>query len=207
MGIYATCILPRLIHLAMRSPVTEAERAQLVPMASGRVLEVGIGSGLNLPFYGSTVDALFALDPSLELWALGAKRRVPTAFPIQFVRASASEIPMRGGSFETVVMTFTLCSVPDPAAALREMRRVLRPDGRLIFVEHGRSPDARVSAWQDRLTPVWRRVAGGCHLNRKIDDLIRAAGFAIIGIEAGYAEGPKLFSYLVKGAVRRPDPT
>ncbi len=206
MGIYAKHILPRLIDLAMRSKVVDVERARLLPTASGRVLEVGIGSGLNLPFYRSTVQTLYGLDPSLELWHLGVGRVARAPFPIEFVRASAEHIPTPDESFDTVVSTFTLCSVADPVAALREMRRVLRPHGRLLFVEHGRSPDARVRAWQDRLTPIWKRLAGGCHLNRTIDELIREAGFAISWTETGYIEGPRLFTYRVRGEARRLDP-
>ena len=205
MGFYAKHVLPRLTDLAMRSRVVSAERARFVPMASGRVLEVGIGSGLNLPFYGSGVTSLHGLDPSLELWKLGVRRTAAVPFAIRFVSGSAERVPAADASFDTAVTTFTLCSIPDPAAALTEMRRVLAPGGRLVFVEHGRSPDARVRAWQDRLTPLWRRVAGGCHLNRTIDELIRAAGFTIDAIETGDTGAPRLFGYLFRGVAGRSD--
>ena len=206
MGVYARHVLPRLSDLALRSPVIAAARARLVPLAGGRVLEVGIGSGLNLPFYGATVEALCGLDPSVDLWKLAAARRARTPFAVDFVDGSAERVPAPDASFDTVLTTFTLCSIPDVAAALREMRRVLRPGGRLLFLEHGRAPDRRVRAWQDRLTPLWRRVAGGCHLNRQIDELIRTAGFAIIRIEMAYSGYPKLLGYFFTGTAARPDP-
>jgi ubiquinone/menaquinone biosynthesis C-methylase UbiE len=204
MGLYARHVLPRLIDRALQSSVVAAERAKLVPRASGRVLEVGIGSGLNLPFYRTTVQTLCGLDPSVELWRLAAARRGRTPFPIEFVGASAEQLPVPDASFDTVVTTFTLCTIPDPRAALGEIRRVLNPGGRLLFVEHGRAPDARVRGWQDRLTPVWRRLAGGCHLNRKIDDLIAAAGFSIVELDARYSAFPKLLGYFFAGMATLP---
>jgi len=204
MGIYARRVLPRLIDLAMASRVLAKERAGLIPEASGRVLEVGVGSGLNLPFYGPAVARLSGLDPSLALWELARGRAARAPFPVEFVAGSAEHIPFVAGAFDTVVTTWTLCSIPDPHAALAEMRRVLAPGGRLCFVEHGRSPDPRVLAWQNRLTPLWRRFAGGCHLNRPIDELIAAAGFRVARIERGYAEGPRLFTYRFKGLANVP---
>lgn len=199
MGIHGRYVLPRLIDLVMRSERDRAERARLVPAAHGRVLEVGFGSGLNLPFYGSAVERLYALDPSRELYALARRRIDAAGVPVEFMPGSAEEIPLPGASVDDVVMTWTACSIRDPRQALREVRRVLKPDGRLIFVEHGRAPDAAVVRWQDRLNPMWKRVAGGCNLNRPIDDVIRSAGFDISDIERGYSDGPKPFSYLYKG--------
>jgi ubiquinone/menaquinone biosynthesis C-methylase UbiE len=201
--IYRTYVLPRLIDLAMRSQRLAPERARFVSLASGTVLEVGIGSGLNLPFYTADVNALVGLDPSRELWELGRGRVDRAPFPVEFVQSSGETIPYPDATFDTVVSTWTLCSIPDVAGALREMRRVLKPDGRLIFVEHGRSPDRRVVAWQDRLTPLWKRLGGGCHLNRPIDALIRDAGFRITTLEAGYGEGPRPFAFLFRGLAAR----
>ena len=206
MGVYARHVLRRLMDRALQSPVIAVERAKVVPLASGRVLEVGIGSGLNLPFYGAAVEALCGLDPYIDLWQLAAARRARTPFSVEFVDGSAERVPAPDASFDTVVTTFSLCSIPDAAAALGEMKRVLKPRGRLLFLEHGRAPDARVRAWQDRLTPVWRRVAGGCHLNRQIDELIRGAGFASIQIEAAYSGYPKLLGYFFTGTAARPGP-
>ena len=205
MGVYARHVLPRLIDLALQSPVVAAERARLVPLASGRVLEVGIGSGLNLPYYRATVETLSGLDPSVDLWKLAAARRARTSFAVEFMDGSAERVPAPDASFDTVVTTFTLCSIPDVTAALGEMRRVLRPGGRLLFIEHGRAPDERVRAWQDRLTPLWRRLAGGCHLNRQIDELIRAAGFSIIRIETAYSAFPRFLGYFFTGTAGRSD--
>jgi len=199
MGIYNLYILPRLINLAMQSRVVSGERARLVPLASGGVLEVGIGSGLNLPFYARNVEKLYGLDPSRELWQLAKKRIAGVSFPVDFLALSGEKIPLEDAVVDTLVTTWTLCSIRDPERALAEMRRVLKPQGQLIFIEHGLAPDPRVMAWQNRLTPIWRRIAGGCHLNRAMDDLIRKAGFHFIRIEKGYSEGPKPFTYLYKG--------
>ena len=205
MTIYEKYVLPRLIHLAMRNKAATAERAKFVPLASGTVLEVGVGSGLNVPFYGPKVRALFALDPSLELWKMARSRVANAAGPVEFLASSAENIPLGEMTVDTVVTTWTLCTIRNPAEALAEMRRVLKPDGQLIFVEHGRSPDPGVLAWQDRLNPMWKRVAGGCHLNRQIDDLIVDAGFGVTRIERAYSRGPKAFSYLYKGFAQRLD--
>lgn len=207
MGFYERRILPRLIDLAMRNRAARAERAKYVPLASGVVLEVGIGSALNLPFYGPRVERLHALDPSAELWGIGRRRIASAPFPVEFHLDTGERIALPDASVDSVVMTWTLCSIPEPVRALREMKRVLRPGGRLIFIEHGRAPDSGVVAWQDRLTPLWRRVAGGCHLNRRIDDLIREAGFEMERLEIGYAEGPRLFGYFYRGVARSPGPS
>ncbi len=203
MGFYETYVLPRLLDLAMRNPVMGRERERFVPLARGRVLEIGIGSGLNIPFYSERVDELCGLDPSPELIRMARKRAGSAPFPVEFVQRSGEAVAIADHSFDTVLTTWTLCTIPEPVRALAEARRVLKPDGRLIFVEHGRAPEPSVQAWQDRLTPVWRRIGGGCHLNRKIDDLIRAAGFRIAEIETGYVRGPRLSSFLYKGIAER----
>jgi ubiquinone/menaquinone biosynthesis C-methylase UbiE len=202
MHLYARYILPRLIDLAMRHPTVAAERARVVPLAAGVVLEVGIGSGLNLPFYGRAVERLYGVDPRRELWALARGRIARAAFPVAFIEASAERIPVGDGSIDTVVMTWTLCSIPEARPALLEMKRVLRPEGQLIFIEHGLAPDPRVVAWQERLDPVWKRIAGGCHLNRRIDRLILDAGFQFTQSEQGYGTGPRPMAYLYRGVAR-----
>jgi len=179
MGIYRTYVLPRLIHRTMQNTLAAVERARFMPCASGKVLEVGIGSGLNIPFYSPDLDTLVGLDPSVELWRLGRQRTAAAPFPIAYIEGSGEHIPLEDKRFDTVVTTWTLCTIPDPVAALKEMRRVLKPDGLLIFVEHGLAPDRRVQAWQNRLNPLWHWMAGGCNLNRMIDTVIAAAGFHI----------------------------
>lgn len=202
MSLYAKYLLPRLIDFAMSSKATTAERTRLIPLASGVVLEIGAGSALNLPFYGPGVRKLYALDPSQELWRLGRGRVRNAPFPIEFLRSSAESIPVREDTVDTVVSTWTLCTIPDPTAALAEMRRVLKPQGTLVFIEHGWSPDPRVRAWQERLNPLWKRVAGGCNLDRQIEQLIGRAGFQISTLERGYGEGLKPFVYLYRGLAR-----
>lgn len=202
MSLYERYVLPRLIDLAMRNKAVEADRARVIPLAAGTVLEVGIGSGLNLPFYGRAVERLYGVDPRRELWALARERIARAPVPVEFVQASAERIPMGDRSIDTVVMTWTLCSINEPRLALLEVKRILKPGAQLIFVEHGLAPDARVVAWQDRLNPVWRRVAGGCNLNRKIDRLIVDAGFQLTESEQGYGAGPRPMAYLYRGVAR-----
>jgi len=200
-------VLPRLINLAMQNTLATTERAQCVPRASGKVLEVGIGSGLNIPFYSPDLDTLVGVDPSVELWKLGRQRTAAAPFPIAYIGGTGEHIPLGDQRFDTVVTTWTLCSIPDPLAALKEMRRVLKPEGCLIFVEHGLAPDRRVQAWQHRLNPLWQRIAGGCNLQRRIDTLIVDAGFRLSQIERRYARGPKLFAFLYTGLARPLDTT
>ncbi len=203
MGFYDSYILPYATHLTMNRKDLAAERATFVPLARGRVLEIGIGSGLNFPFYGAQVEHLFALDPSAVLRRMAEKRARGSAFPVEFIGLSGEDIPLDDGAVDCVLTTWTLCTIPDALAALREMRRVLKPDGELVFVEHGRSPDARVLAWQNRLNPLWRPIAGGCNLNRAIDALIGEAGFNVTRLEQGYMKGPKPMTYLYKGVARK----
>ncbi|PWB66604.1 MAG: SAM-dependent methyltransferase [Bradyrhizobiaceae bacterium] len=200
MGFYHDRVLPLLIHLAMRQDRLAAYRRRVVPAAEGRVLEVGVGSGLNLPFYGGGVARVIGLDPSARL--LGWARESGAAPPVDLVEGSAERIPLATGSVDTIVTTWTLCSIPDARAALGEMRRVLKPAGRLLFVEHGLAPDPRVRRWQDALTPAWKHLAGGCHLNRPITELIAGSGFRIERLETGYMPGPKPMTFMYEGAAR-----
>ena len=200
---YQKRVLPTLINLAMQNKADTAERAKLIPHATGAVLEVGAGSGLNIPFYGFGVKKLYALDPSVEFWKMAQKRVTGATFPIEFLATSAEEIPLEDMAVDTVVTTWTLCTIPDAAKALTEMRRVLKPRGTLLFIEHGWSPDPRVRAWQNLLNPLWRRVAGGCNLNRKIDELVAEAGFHVTRIEMEYNSLPKFLTYLYKGVAER----
>jgi ubiquinone/menaquinone biosynthesis C-methylase UbiE len=200
MGFYDRFILPRLIDLACRSKVATERRSALVPGASGAVLEVGVGSGLNLRFYSSAVTRLVAVDPSQELLSMARGRIDDLAFPVDLRCESAEALSLEDASVDTIVMTFTLCSVPEPGRALREMRRVLKPEGRLLFVEHGLSPDAGVRRWQERLNPVWKRFAGGCNLNRPVDALLAGAGFRVAELRAAYLQGPRPLTYTYEGS-------
>lgn len=204
MSFYSRYVLPRFTDFAMSRRAIAAERARLIPRAAGIVLEIGAGSALNVPYYGPAVRKLYAIDPSLELWRLGRRRADGVRLAIEFLRASATGIPLRAHSVDTVVSTWTLCTIPDPRTALREMRRVLRPDGTLLFIEHGSSPEPHVRAWQARLTPLWKRIAGGCHLDREIERLLADAGFDVSMLERGYGEGPKPFVYLYRGVASPP---
>ena len=177
-------------------------RAAWILHARGDVLEVGIGSGLNLPFYSAQVQRIYGVDPSLELQRL-ARKRAAGLFDVHFLSQSAEErLSLPDTSIDTIVITWTLCSIPNPNDALQQMRRVLKPNGQLLFVEHGRSCDPGVVAWQDRLTPLWKRIAGGCHLNRKVDDLITAAGFQITELKTFYLPGPHLMTYTYQGVAQ-----
>ena len=201
-GIYERWVLPRLVDLAMRNKEATRYRAKTLPAATGRVLEIGAGSALNLPFYGAQVDFLYALDPSARLLQMARKKRPPADFPVEYLESSAERIPLDSRSVDTVVSTWTLCSVPDAARALREARRVLKPGGLFLFTEHGHAPDPGVQAWQRRLDPLWSRMAGGCHLDRKIDRLIRDAGFEIVELENEYLKGPRPMTYTYSGRAR-----
>lgn len=175
-------------------------RADWIPHARGDVLEVGIGSGLNLRFYSKEVRRIYGVDPSLELQKLALQRTAGHAIDVEFLSQSAEEtLPLPDQSVDTVVVTWTLCSIADPSRALRQMKRVLKPSGRLIFIEHGRSSETRVAAWQDRLTPVWKHIGGGCHLNRKVDALIAEAGFAIDELKTSHLPGPRPMTYTYRG--------
>jgi ubiquinone/menaquinone biosynthesis C-methylase UbiE len=177
----------------------DAYRRRTIRAASGVVLEIGAGSGQNLPFYRSAVDHVCAIDPSAELPRLARNRIADVPMAVSLVRGSAEQLPFADSVFDTIATTWTLCSIPNPVAALIEMRRVLKPVGNLVFVEHGLSPESRVARWQHRFTPCWKRIAGGCHLDRKIDDLIRAAGFRLSDIETRYIDGPKLMTFMYHG--------
>jgi ubiquinone/menaquinone biosynthesis C-methylase UbiE len=201
-SLYGRYVLPFLTDISMGNRILGRERARWVPRARGVVLELGAGSARNAPFYGRDVETLLALEPSAELRRMARRRTVAVPFRVEFLSSSAEDIPLGDGVVDCVVSTWTLCTVADPGRALAEVRRVLRADGRLIFVEHGRSPDPAVVAWQDRLTPLWRRVAGGCRLNRPVAELLAKAGLVTDELETGYVPGPKIASYLYRGIAR-----
>jgi SAM-dependent methyltransferase len=198
MGLYGRFILPKLVDLACRtSPITR-QRQKIIPKATGNVLELGFGSGLNLPFYdASQVRQVWALEPSLKMWSRAEEGVRSTPFEVEHLETSAEGVPLADGSADTVVATYTLCTIPDLPAALREIRRVLKPEGALVFCEHGAAPDEEVRRWQDRLNPVWSKLSGGCNLNRPIPSLLEEGGFKIQEMETMYLPGwrPVNFNY------------
>jgi ubiquinone/menaquinone biosynthesis C-methylase UbiE len=203
-GFYAKRVLPHLVNAAMKNKDATRLRGEWVPQAHGRVLEIGIGSGLNLKFYSSDVECVYGVEPSAELQRMAKERAKCLSTKVEFLSQSAEDtIALVDESIDTIVMTWTLCSIADPIRALAQMKRVLRLDGRLLFIEHGKSPDAGVARWQDRLTPVWQKICGGCHLNRKIDGLLGAAGFEIQGLKTCYLPGPRPMTYTYQGFARR----
>lgn len=201
MSWYDQHVLPRLLDLAMSTKRLTPYRERTIARAEGRVLELGLGSGANLPLYTNRASEVLGLDPHPKMLDM-ALDKIPSV-PTRVVRGSAEAIPLDAASIDTVVTTWSLCSIPDAGAALREMRRVLKPGGKLLFIEHGRSFDANVRKWQDRLNPIWRKIAGGCNLNRPIEDLVRAADFEIEEIDTCYIPGPRPMTFQYEGWARK----
>lgn len=193
---YDRHILPPMLDFACGLSMVGRQRQLVVPLAQGRVLEVGIGTGLNMRYYDRTrVTRITGLDPALQLHPLARERIAQSGLDVDLVGLSAEQIPLPDASFDTVLITYTLCTIPDPLAALKEMRRVLAPHGRLLFCEHGRAPDASVQRWQDRLQPLWGPLAGGCHLGRDIPALLLQAGFIQPDTQTRYLPGPRPFTF------------
>lgn len=202
MSFYQRYVIPRLTHLAMRQKQLGPFRQRVIGAAEGRVLEIGIGSGLNFPLYRGTVKSVIGLEPSPELLSMAGPRAAAAGIPITLLDASAEAIPLDSASIDTVVTTWTLCTIPNAPLALGEMRRVLKPGGALLFVEHGRAPEPGVARWQDRLDPLWSRLAGGCHLNRKMDALITDNGFRMAALTTVRIPGPRTHTFLYEGSAR-----
>lgn len=204
MGIYEKHILPKLINCACSTKPMMKQREKVVPRATGTVLEIGIGTGLNLPYYDAArVDKVIGLDPSEASWELAAERARGLDFELEFIGLPGEQIPLDDASVDAVLVTFSLCTIPDPVAALAGMRRVLRPGGEIVFCEHGRAPDPAVRRWQDRVNPLWRRLAGGCNLNRDIPELLEQGGFAVEGLESRYIPGtPKIAGFNYWGVAK-----
>jgi ubiquinone/menaquinone biosynthesis C-methylase UbiE len=198
-GFYGEQIVPRIADLTLRGREFERLRARVTADLDGEVLEVGFGSGRNVPHYPAAVTRVRAVDPSGVGRKLAAGRVAVSPVPVEYVGLDGQDLPLADDGVDHVVTTWTLCTIPDVARALREIRRVLRPGGALHFVEHGRAPDARVARWQDRLTPIQRRVAGGCHLNRQIDQLVADAGLEITRLDHPVVRGPRAFTYTYEG--------
>ena len=204
-SLYNDHILPRILNFVMGTKDIGEERRKCVPDAAGVVLEIGFGAGHNLPFYSSSVKNLIAVDPSVVGAKLARKRIEQAAFPVQYIPLEGERIALPNASVDTAVSTFTLCTIPDVAAALHQVRRVLKPNGQFLFLEHGRSREAAVERWQDRLNGMQKFCCGGCNLNRDIEQLIVAAGFELQSLERYYGKGPKVAASLYRG-VARPRP-
>jgi ubiquinone/menaquinone biosynthesis C-methylase UbiE len=204
MNVYERYLLPRLVDHFGRSRLVEEQRRAVVRQARGRVLEVGFGAGPNLPFYDrANVERIWALEPSPAMRALAAPRVADSGLHVTMVDAPGETVPLPDASVDTAIVTFSLCTIPDPTAALGEMRRVLRKGGHLLFCEHGAAPDAAVRRWQERINGVWRRCAGGCNVNRDTLPLIEAAGFEIEEAQRAYLPGvPRVVGYLAWGRAR-----
>ena len=203
MGFYEDRFLPRFIDIALGGRPFDRIRARVASGLDGEVLEVGFGSGRNVPHYPSSVTRVRAVDPATHGRTLAAKRVAASPVPVEYVGLDGEQLPVDDASVDHVLTTWTLCTIPGVDRALGEMRRVLRPGGRLHFIEHGRAPDPKVARWQDRLTPLQRRMFGGCHLNRRIDELIAAAGFEVERLENFFMQGPKPLGYMFEGTARR----
>lgn len=198
MGVYSEFVLPHLVHLACGLKPIMRQREKVVPLAQGCVLEVGVGTGLNLPYYDAgKVSKVIGLDPAPEMTRKAARVARRAGIEVEFINAPAETIPLASASVDTALVTYALCTIPQTTPALREIARVLRPGGRLIFCEHGLAPDANVRKWQERITPAWKVIAGGCHLGRDIPALIEQGGFRIATMETMYLPGwrPATFNY------------
>ena len=205
MGFYAKHICPRLLELALGSPQMGKYRRRALEAAYGKTLEIGFGTGLNLPYYPQTVTQITALDPENMLEKRVAERIKQSPIPVNFVQLDASgRLPFDDASFDSVITTFTLCSIDRVSAALAEMYRVLKPEGAYLFFEHGRSRDAKTAHWQDRFNPIQNVIACGCHINRPMDSLITSAGFQIETLEEFLMpKTPKIMAAMYKGIARR----
>ena len=193
---YDRTLLPHLLDFACGMRPIRLQREKIVPLAWGRVLEVGIGTGLNMPFYDpARVRYIVGVDPALQMHRLAAKRIARAGLDVELVGVAAETIPLEDASIDTVVVTYTLCTIPDPVTALKEMRRVLVPGGSLLFCEHGRAPDENVRRWQTRLQPHWQKIAGGCHLDRDVPALLDQAGFRCDNLQTRYLPGPRPLAF------------
>jgi len=203
MGLYDRWVLPRLLNTMMGMEYVAQERKKALAGVTGDVLEVGFGAGHNLPYYSDSVRRVLAIDPSIASAKLASKRIAAARFPVEYVALEGERIDAPDASFDSVVSTFTLCTIPDPRTALAQLRRVLKPGGRLFFLEHGRSPQEHVQRWQDRLNGVQQFMCGGCNMNRDIEQLVRGTGFDFEQIETYYLEGqPKIFTFMTRGVAR-----
>lgn len=197
MSLYDKYVLPKFLNCACGSNPVARQRQKVIPLVEGKVLEIGIGSGLNLPFYDkSKIDELWGLDPSEELSDMARKVADSENIEVNFISSGAEEIPLPDKYFDSVLITYTMCTIPEVARANREMKRVLKTGGKLIFCEHGEAPDENIRKWQKRINPFWGKLAGGCNIDRKIPTLIQNSGFEIVELEEMYLpKTPKIVGY------------
>ena len=197
MSLYDKYVLPKFLNCACGSNPVSRQRQKVVPLVEGKVLEVGVGTGLNLPFYDkSKIDELWGLDPSKELSDMARKVADRENIVVNFISSGAEEIPLPDSYFDSVLITYTMCTIPEVARANKEIKRVLKRGGKLIFCEHGEAPDENIRKWQKRINPFWGKLAGGCNINRKIPSLIQNAGFEIVELEEMYLpKTPKIAGY------------
>ena len=195
MGFYSRHVLPRLLDGAMSAKPIAYQRRKVVPRAQGRVLEIGFGAGHNLPYYNAEkVERIWALEPAAEMRARSAERAAASPIPLEYLGLPGEQIPLDAEAADTILITYTLCTIPDVMKALGEMRRVMKPSGRMIFCEHGEAPDESVQRWQRRITPVWKAIGGGCHVGRPIPKLIQDAGFKVEDMQTMYLPGTPRFA-------------
>ena len=199
MGFYEEQVLPRLVDATLSGKMFREKRARVTSRLEGDVLEVGFGSGRNVPHYPAEVKRVLAVDPAVVGRQLASRRVAASPVPVEYVGLDGQDLPVEDNSVDHVLTTWTLCTIPDVPRALAEIRRVLRPGGGLHFLEHGRSSDPAVVRWQDRLTPLQRRIAGGCHLNRPIDQLVANCGLRVTELENYYLKGPRMFGCMFEG--------
>lgn len=198
MGFYDKYMLPKLVHFTCGQNPSMRQREKVVPLAVGRVLEIGIGSGLNIPFYDThKVEHLWGLDPSAEMWSIAQKNAEQHHIEAEFLQSGAESIPLDSNSADTVIMTYTMCTIPGIHSALDEIKRVLKSGGKLIFCEHGKAPDKNIQRWQNHLNPIWKKFSGGCNLNRPIPELLEQSGFKSGDMQTMYLPGwrPATFNY------------
>lgn len=203
MGLWTDHVVPRIANKALGTAEVRAMRERTCAGLAGEVVEIGFGSGLNVPHYPAAVTRVAAVEPSEVGWGLGEQRRAAATVPVERAGLDGQALPFADGSFDCALSTFTMCTIPDLGVALAELRRVLRPGGTLHFVEHGKAPDASVHRWQKRIEPVYSPMAGGCRLSRPVDGLLTAAGFSIERLDTGYApKDPKPFGFIYEGVAR-----
>ena len=203
MGWYDDRVLPKLIDLSCGTKCIHKQREKVVPLAVGDVLEIGFGGGLNLPYYNrDRVRKVWGLEPSAPMRQRAEKQIAETDVDVELIDLPGEQIPLDDNSVDTVLVTYTLCTIPDISDALEGMRRVLKPDGHLLFTEHGRAPDTGVRRWQDRLNPGWKKLAGGCNMNRDIAGIIEEAGFSVVDDNRMYIPGIRILSYNYWGTAK-----